>query len=82
MKKIISILVLATVICAGCATRYSIVLNDGEVLTARGKPKFDQQKGYYTYKAADGQTNIIFAGKVREVAPSSMVEKSGTQFIR
>lgn len=82
MKKIISVLLLIAAICTGCTTRYSLILTNGDVITSMGKPKFDEQKGYYLYKDADGQTNIVFASKVREVAPSSMADKGGTQFLK
>ena len=81
MKKIISILALAAVVCTGCATRYSITLNNGDVITSRGKPKHDE-RGYYFYKDANGQTNVIPAGRVREISPASMADKGGTQFLK
>jgi hypothetical protein len=81
MNKLIPILLLVALVCAGCSTRYSIILNNGDVITSRGKPQYNE-KGYYLYKDMDGQTNVIFASRVREVAPSSMADKGGTQFLK
>jgi hypothetical protein len=80
MKRILSVLLLVAAVCAGCATRYSLVLNNGEVLTSHGKPTFDAQQGRYFYKDVSGKTASVPASKVREVAPASMVKKEGTQF--
>jgi hypothetical protein len=76
MKKIVLVLLLATFVCAGCATRYNIALTNGDVITARGKPKFDQAKGGFYYKDGQGNPAYISGGRVREVAPASMSNES------
>lgn len=80
MKKILPILLLIATVCAGCATRYSLVMNNGEILTAHGKPTYNAQQGRYYYTDASGKPASVPASKVREVAPASMVDKEGTQF--
>jgi hypothetical protein len=82
MKKTVSVLLLVAALCSGCATQYSLVLTNGEVITSRGKPRFDAEKGGYIYKDSSGQSNFVFAGKVREVEPSSMAAKSGPNFLK
>ena len=79
MKKIILLLILTATACTGCATRYSLTLNNGDVITARGKPRFDKEKNRYYFKNAYGQPDEISAFKVREIAPSSMADKGGSQ---
>jgi hypothetical protein len=81
MKKILPVLLLVAV-CAGCSTQYRLTLTNGDVITSRGKPKYDAEKGCYYFKDANGETNMIFAGKVREIAPASMADKGGSQFYR
>jgi hypothetical protein len=81
MKKFLPVVFLALAACAGCTTTYNLTLTNGEVITARGKPKYDSQNGVYFYKSVNGQTNFVFAAKVREIAPTSMADKRGSQFI-
>ncbi len=76
MKKIALVLLLAAFVCTGCATRYNIQLTNGDVITARGKPKYDEAKGGFLYKDGQGQPSFISGGRVREVAPASMSKDS------
>ena len=82
MKKILPILLLIVAACAGCVTRYSLVLTNGDIITAQGKPTYDAQKGRYYYTDANGQPASVFASKVREISPANMVDKGGTQFLK
>jgi len=70
MKKIALVLLLAAFVCAGCATRYNITLNNGDVITARGKPRYDPARYGFIYKDGTGQPAFIPGGRVREVAPT------------
>jgi len=79
MKKIAFVLLLAAFVCAGCATRYNIALTNGDVITARGKPKYDPTKGGFLYKDGQGNPAFVSGGRVREVAPASM--SSDSQFL-
>ena len=71
MKRISLLLLLALTLCAGCASRYNITLNNGDIVTAKGKPKYDKQRNGYLYNDALGNTNYISAFRVREIAPAS-----------
>ena len=79
MKRMI-LLLLAVAWCAGCASRYNIILNSGEVVTARGKPQFNKDKGGYIYTDANGNKDFISLGHVREVAPASMSKNAGMTY--
>ncbi len=70
MKRM-PLLLLALSLCAGCASRYNITLNNGEVITALGKPKYDQARSIYIYKDASGTPSYLPQVDVREIAPRS-----------
>jgi len=69
MKEILSAILLA-VLFTGCASRYTLTLNNGNRITATNKPKL--QNGSYIFKDAKGQLTSIPAGRVREVSPANM----------
>ena len=62
---------LAVLMLCGCAHNYVITLNNGSRINTAGKPKFE--KGVYIFKDGRGQKAYVPAGRVREVAPASMV---------
>ncbi len=68
---------LALCVC-GCANPYVITLNNGRRIDAPHKPKLEGAN--YVYKDAQGQKVYIPAGRVREIAPASMAEATGSQF--
>ncbi len=76
MKKIGLIILLAALAGGGCSTRYNITLYNGDVITARGKPKFDREKNGFFFTDASHQPAFITALKVKEVAPASMSKDS------
>jgi hypothetical protein len=57
---------------SGCASRYNITTSKGYKITAKGKPKYDKERGGWSYKGADGKPHTISTGSVTEVAPASM----------
>ena len=62
---------LAALLFTGCASRhYTITLNNGNRITAQGKPRLEQ--GYYVFKDTKGQPQSVASGRVREVAPANM----------
>jgi Bacterial protein of unknown function (DUF903) len=69
------LLLLAVALCASCASRYNITLTNGEVITARGKPKLDKEHTGYYFTDANGNANYISLGNVHEVAPQSWKKK-------
>jgi len=72
MKINILSVVLLLVVCAGCATRYDMKLSNGSVITARGKPRIDEQRHLIFYTDANGQTNVIPQFRVSQIEPHSM----------
>jgi hypothetical protein len=74
MKNLLPLL-LALTLCAGCAYHYNITLNNGEVITTRGKPKLDKEHTGYFFTDAAGNANYISLGSVHEVAPQSWKKK-------
>lgn len=80
MKRLFPALLLVTILLTGCAHRYVITLNNGSRITTMGKPRLEN--GSYVFKDAKGQPASVFAGSVREIAPTSMSKKSeNSQFI-
>jgi hypothetical protein len=71
----ISLLLLALALCAGCASNYNITLNNGEVVTSRGKPKLDKGKTGYYFTDASGNPDYVSLGRVKEIAPASWKKK-------
>lgn len=57
--------------CAGCARFYNVQLNNGQVITSRGKPHYDKANSVFTFTDALGQPRRVPAGSVRSVAPAS-----------
>jgi hypothetical protein len=68
-------LLLALAFCAGCASRYNITLNNGEVITSRGKPKLDKDHAGYNFTDASGNPDYVSLGRVQEIAPRSWKKK-------
>ena len=52
---------------AGCASDYVISTNDGQMITAHGEPKLDEDSGLYEYEDADGRTQQIPLTQVKQV---------------
>lgn len=58
---------------SGCARGYVITMNNGERIKAATKPHFE--RGFYYFKDASGRpAEPVSAGRIREIAPASMVE--------
>jgi len=63
--------VLALLLLGGCARRFNILTNNGRVITAKGKPKYDPDNSVFIFKDANGVERRISAGSVRQIAPAS-----------
>ena len=70
MKPLLTVVLLATLLGAGCARHYTLTLSNGNRITAQGKPQL--KNGFYYYKDAKGQPGSVAAGRVQELSPSSM----------
>jgi hypothetical protein len=84
MKRLLFLL-LAFALCEGCRSTYYITLNNGEQVTARGKPSFDSSKGSFTYVDGNGQKQHISQVDVRQVQPANWkpsYESKSTQFLQ
>ncbi len=72
------LLLLASLMLAGCAHPYVIKRQNGTRITTSNKPKLDH--GYYVFKDAQGRVSRIPAGSVRQIEPASMAEEEKSQF--
>ena len=77
MKRLVLLFLLAAM-CGGCRSTYNITLNNGMVITSKGKPKYDKDKGTFYYTDALGQEQHISMTAVRRIEPQS---SKGNQFI-
>ncbi len=68
----------AALLGGGCSTHYVMTLNNGMRVTTATKPKL--QGGVYVFKDANGQDAYVPAGRVREIAPASMVSEDKPRF--
>jgi len=78
MKITTLFLFLVLAACGGCATRYDMILTNGIVITAKGKPHLNADKNMYIFKDASGKTNAIPAANVSQIAPQSMASDDTT----
>lgn len=78
MKKLFSLCLTVLLLGTGCATRYTITLDNGAQVAAKGKPKL--KNGVYHYKDIQGRETTISMGRVSEIAPSSMVKQEKAPF--
>jgi hypothetical protein len=78
MKKLFPVLALCLMACCGCARHWVMTLTNGTQIDTRGKPKL--QKGYYVYKDPLGREGYVYAGRVREMGPASMMEQQKEAF--
>jgi hypothetical protein len=69
MKKLLPLLLLSLVLCAGCTRRYMITLNNGNQISTHGKPKL--RDGVYYFKDIKDQETSVPSFRVREIAPAS-----------
>jgi hypothetical protein len=64
-------LVILAVLVGGCARNFTIVTHSGRIITAKGKPKYDEANSAFVYQDANRVRRSIPAGSVRQVAPAS-----------
>jgi len=78
MKKLVSVLLVGLSLLCGCAHTYVITLSDGRRITTASKPRLEN--GRYTFKDNAGRPSWVPAGRVKEIAPASMVEEQKPMF--
>ena len=78
MKRVLLAVLLGSSLLTGCTRHYVITLNNGARITTLGKPQ--PQGSSYVFKDARGQPAYVPAGRVREIAPASMVKDEKSQF--
>jgi hypothetical protein len=67
--KISRWLLVPALLVSGCASHYNITLNNGNMITTRGKPKYDAVTSSYQYKDSNGRPGSLPAFRVKEIAP-------------
>jgi hypothetical protein len=72
MKVMRLVLIFGLAALGGCATRYSVVLTNGAVITAKGKPRLDAASHCYVFKDVSGKQFAVPSSRIREIAPESM----------
>ena len=78
MNTISLLLLLSLTVLCGCAHTYVITLDNGERITTASKPKL--QNGRYVFKDAMGRPVYVATGRVREIAPASMMKEEKPMF--
>lgn len=78
MRKTLLPTLAGILLLTGCARNYVIVQNDFSRIYVNNKPKF--KDGYYYYKDARGQQQVISSTRVREVSPADMVTNPNAPF--
>jgi hypothetical protein len=66
------------ILLSGCVRHYVITLNNGSQIGTTSKPKL--KGGFYVFKDGAGRESHVSAGRISEIAPSSMVEDKGGPF--
>jgi hypothetical protein len=80
-NRLLILFLLAVAACAGCTTRYSITLRNGNSFTALGKPRLDRSGTRYVFKDASGRPAEVSRLSVREIAPESMRSPGASSFL-
>ncbi len=78
MKKSLLMMVLVSLVLAGCTTRYQVRMNNGTTFTTKGRPRFDAKRNLWFYTDANGQTNAISGLRVAEIAPAERHPSTST----
>jgi hypothetical protein len=78
MRKMLPLCLMALLLGAGCATHYTITLDNGAQIATKSKPKL--KNGVYYYKDIQGKDAGLPSGRVAEIAPSSMTKKEKEPF--
>ncbi len=77
-KKLALVCLAGLVVLCGCAHTYVITLDNGRRITTASKPRLQNDR--YVFKDANGRPAYVPAGRVREIAPASMVREEKPMF--
>jgi ABC-type Fe3+-hydroxamate transport system substrate-binding protein len=69
MKQCLLLLIGLAFMTSGCVRHYNITLSNNNVISTRGKPKFDKATGTYQFKDANGRPSSVPAFRIKEIAP-------------
>ena len=58
-----------TCFATGCVTHYNITLTNNNMISTRGKPKYDKATDTYKFTDAFGRPGSIPAFRIKEIAP-------------
>ena len=78
MKKCVFLLLLGLTMFCGCAHTYVITMDNGLRMSTTTKPRLKGSR--YVFKDARGKEISVAAGRVREIAPSSMAREERPAF--
>ncbi len=78
MKKTACVLLVGLSALTGCAHSYVMTLTNGTQIFTASKPRLERSS--YYYKDARGRDCFVPAGRVREIAPASMVKEEKPMF--
>ena len=59
----------AACLAAGCAQHYNITLSNNNMMSCRGKPKYDKASDSFKFKDGYGRLVSVPAFRVKEIAP-------------
>src|SRR4051812_20825213 len=79
MKKFLLISLFGIFALTGCVRHYTLTLNNGQQIGARGKPQL--KNGMYEFKDALGQPAAIPFGRVREISPASQAKPQASPMV-
>jgi ABC-type Fe3+-hydroxamate transport system substrate-binding protein len=68
MKQLLLTFLLG-LLCAGCSQHYNITLSNNNMMSTRGKPKYDKATETYKFTDAMGRPGSVPAFRVKEIAP-------------
>src|SRR5438045_463378 len=80
MRLALLILLLGSLALTGCATHYTVVMNNGRSVTATSKPKLDPATGRYVFTTTTGERIEVSKLSVREITPQSMQAEETSGF--
>lgn len=63
------LMVAVACLASGCAQHYNITLSNNNMMSCRGKPKYDKASDSFKFKDGYGRLVSVPAFRVKEIAP-------------